>query len=220
LHAIGIGNAVDASTLNAFDSAAHARILSDTGQLTTALVALAHSGFGAVLPEPPAESPPEAFPDHAAAPGTVEDAPHHHAAPGEAGEPAASFRDDGPFSELGAALGDNGSESFFDASFPPAPQAQAAVVRHFSPGSDRLDLYDLFGANATVEYLLPRIATSRETRTVNEKTVEDLVLHIHAGDGAITPVVRTIVLEGFMQAHPEAPENDLQALLQYLLHPA
>ena len=212
LYAIGIGSAVDPSMLNALGTAAQAQILFDAGQLAAALAVLAHSDFSAVLPELHAESLPDAFPVHGhsteleAAP---EDAPHHH---------AASFHGDSDLlAELGNALLEDGPELILDASFSTASQAPVTVVRHFSLGDDRLDVHDLFGEGATVDHLLARITASQETRTVNGETIGDLVLHIHAGDDAMTPVVQTIVFEGFMQANPEAPD-DWQTLLRHILH--
>jgi uncharacterized protein YegL len=168
MYAIGIGSAVDASMLNSFDSAAHAQILFDAGQLAAALAVVAHSDFSSVLPDLQAPGPPDAFPahDHGAELGLVpEDAPYHH----------------------------------------------------ISLENTHLDLRDLFGEAATVDDLLSRITASQETRIVNGETIGDLVLHVRAGDDAMTPVVQTIVFEGFTQADFEAPA-DLQHLLQLLLH--
>jgi Mg-chelatase subunit ChlD len=219
VHAIGIGSAVDASMLNSFDSAAHAQILFETGQLAAALAAIAHSDFSSVLPELQAQSPQDVFPahDHSAEIGmAMEDVPHH-AAPGEAGEHATAFHGDGSLlSELGNALLGDDSALIPDDAFSPAPQDHAALVRHVSLENNHLNLHDLFGEAATVDDLLARITTSQETRIVNGETVGDLVLHLHAGVDARTPVVQTIVLEGFTQADSDSP--DLQHLLHHLLH--
>jgi hypothetical protein len=142
--------------------------------------------------------------------------------PGESEEHAASFHSDNNLlSAIGNDLLGDDSELLLDASFSPtsAEQTPVAVVRHFSLEADNLDLPDLFGvdADATVDHLLARITSSQDNRIVNGEVVSDLVLHIHAGDGAMSPVVQTIVFEGFMQANPEAPA-DLQSLLHHLLH--
>ena len=212
LYAIGIGSAVDPSMLNAIDTAAQAQILFDAGQLAPALAVLAHSDFSAVLPELHAESLPDAIPVHGHSPepeAAPEDAPHHH---------AASFHGDSDLlAEFGNDLLEDGHELFRDTSFSTASQAPVTVVRHFSLGDDRLDLHDLFGEDATVDHLLARITASQETRTVNGETIGDLVLHIHAGDDAMTPIVQTIVFEGLMQANPEAPD-DWQSLVRHLMH--
>ena len=231
LYAIGIGSAVDPAMLNSFDTAAHAQILFDTGQLAAALVTLAHSDFSAVVPELQAESPPDLFHahDHSMDIGYMpEDASHHHhATPGEAGEHAASFYGDSNLlAEIGNdLLGDahdllgDGHELIFDTAFSSTPLCQdhAAEVRHFNLGDTPLHLHDMFGEHATVEHLLSRITASQEIRIVNGETVEDLVLHLHAGDGGMTPIVQTIVLEDFTQQHHETP-SDVQALLHHLLH--
>jgi len=223
LYAIGIGSAVDPAMLNSFDTAAHAQILFDTGQLAAALTALAHSDFSAVIPDLQAGSPPDVFHahDHSADPGFVpEDAPHHHAMPGEAGEHAASFYGDSSLlAEIGNDLLGDSADLLFDTPFSSASGAleHAAAVRHFSLGESPLDLYDLFGEHGTVDHLLSRITASQEVRIVNGETVEDLVLHLHAGDGGMTPIIQTIVLEDFTQQHHETP-SDVQALLQHILH--
>jgi hypothetical protein len=209
VYAVGIGSAVDASMLNSFDSAAHAQILFDTGQLAAALAIIAHSDFSSVLPELQTQIPQDAFPahDYSAEPGMApEDAPQH----------AAAFHDDGSlFSDLGSALLGDDSALIPDDAFA-APLPQVAEVRHINLEDKPLGLHDLFGEAATVDDLLARITTSQETRIVNGETVEDLVLHIHAG-GAMTPVVQTIVFEGLTQADAETP-GDLQHLLHHLLH--
>jgi hypothetical protein len=225
VYAIGIGGAVEPAMLNAFDTTEHAKILFDTGQLAAALTVLAHGDFSAVLPELAAQVPPEPFHVHgydAESDAVPDGAPHHHAAPGEAGEHAASFQSDNSLlSALGNDLLGDDSELLLDAAFSPTPaeQAPVAVVRHFCLGADHLDLPDLvgLGADATLDHLLSRITASQANRIVNGEIVGDLVLHIHAGDGAMSPVVQTIVFEGFMQANPEAP-SDLQSLLHNLLH--
>jgi uncharacterized protein YegL len=218
VYALGIGSAVDASMLNAFDSTAHAQILFETGQLAAALAAIAHSDFSAVLPDLQELNPPDAFfaHDHSVEPGmATEDAPHH-AVPGEAGEHTAAFHGDGSLlSELGNTLLGDDSVLIPDDSFSPAPQDHAALVRHVNLENSPLNLQDLFGDAATVDDLLARTTASQETRIVNGETVGDLVLHVHAGVDAKTPVVQTIVLEGFTQAD-DSP--DLQHLLHHLLH--
>jgi len=233
LYALGIGSAVDSSMLNAIDSAAQAQILFDAGQLTAALAVLAHNDFSAVLPELHMESLPDILPVHDHGMGyeaAPTDAPQHHyadapqhAASGEAGEHAASsFHGAGSLlAEIGNDLLDDGPELFlnasFNAPFSTEPQSPVTVVRHFSFGDDRSDLHDLFGEDATVDHLLARMTASQETRIVNGETFGDLVLHIHAGDDALTPIVHTIVFEGFMQLNPEAPD-DWQSLVRHLLH--
>jgi len=223
MYAIGIGSAVDPSTLNSFDTAGNARILPDTGQLAAALADLAYSDFSAVLPELQAESPPDAFrvSDPGAEVGSVpEDAPYQFAMPGEVGERAASCHDDeGTLSGFSSSLPADGAALVSDSSFSSSPveAASVAVVRRFRLGEDHLDLRDMFGEDATVACLRSRIAASRETRAVNGETFEDLVLRIRAGDGAMTPVVQTIVLEDFAQLNPEASLDDLEVLLHHLL---
>ncbi|MCL2123066.1 MAG: VWA domain-containing protein [Desulfovibrionaceae bacterium] len=218
LYAIGIGSAVDPAMLNSFDTAAHAQILFDTGQLAAALAVLAHSDFSAVLPELQAESPPDLFHahDHSMDIGYAPT----DAMPGEAGEHTASLHGDSSLlSEIGNDLLGDASELLFDASFSSAPVAQdhVAMVRHFNLGDASLELHDLFGEYATVDHLLSRITASQEIRIVNGETIEDLVLHLHAGDGGMTPIVQTIVLEDFTQQHHETP-SDLQLLLHHILH--
>ena len=224
LYAIGIGSAVDPAMLHSFDTAAQAQILFDTGQLAAALVTLAHSDFSAVMPALQAESPPDLFHahDHSVDIGYLpEDAPHH-ATPGEAGahEHAASFYGDSSLlAELGNGLLGDGHELLFDTSFSPAPVVQdhATEVRYVNLGDTPLNLHDMFGEYATIEHLLPRITANQEIRIVNGETIEDLVLHLHAGDGGMTPIVQTIVLEDFTQQHHTMP-GDVQALLHHLLH--
>ena len=221
LYAIGIGNAVDRTLLNALDTGAQAQVLFDAGQLAAALTVLANSDCSALLPELHAESLPDILAVHddstgseATLPGTApEDAQHHHTATSEAGEHAAA-----PFPGDSGLLGllEEGPELVLDASSSTTPQAPVTVVRHFSL-DDRIHLHDLFGEEVTLDHLLARISAHQETRTVNGETIGDLVLHIRAGDDAMTPVVQTIVLEGFIQANPEALD-DWQSLVRHLLH--
>jgi hypothetical protein len=146
------------------------------------------------------------------------DVSHPHAAPGEDGEHALSLHDDGSWlARVGSDLLEEASASLFDADFVPASQVPVEVVRHFSLGNDHLNLPDILGEVATVDSLLARVTAHQETRTVNGETFDDLVLHVHAGADAMTPVMRTIVFEDFMQMNPEAPD-DLQSLLQHILH--
>ncbi|MCL1985699.1 MAG: VWA domain-containing protein [Betaproteobacteria bacterium] len=227
LYAIGIGSAVDPSMLNSFDTAAQAQILLDTGQLTLVLLALAHADFSAVLPELRTETVPDLFHihDHGADFGLVaEDSPHgdvhHHAILGEHAEHATALHSaDGLLSTIDGNLLGDGSDLLIGGSFSAAPveQSQAAEVRHVSFGDAHLDLPDLFGEDATVDYLLSRVTASQETMTVNGETFENVVLHVHAGDGAVTPIVQTVVLEGV--THPDTEiQNDLHILLHHLLH--
>jgi hypothetical protein len=218
MYAIGIGSAVDSATLSAFDTATYARMLFDAGQLAAALAVLAHSDFSSVLSGQPTESPSDALDvhDHSAVAGAApEDAPPHHAASGETEKGAASI-DDSLLSQLGGDLLEDDSELLLDDSFSSMPQAPATEARHASLGDSHLDLRDLFGEDATVDYLLSRVSASQETRTVNGETIEHLVLHIHAGDDTMTPIVHTIVFEGLTQADSETPD-DLRSLLQQLL---
>jgi len=223
IYAIGIGSGVDSSMLNSFDTAAHARILPDTGQLAAVLADAAHSGFSAILPGLQAESPPDVLraPGRGTEAGSVpQGAPHQPAMAGEADGRAVSFHGDGSMlSGFGGDLPTGGSESAIGSADSPASagQVHVAVVRHFYLGNDHLDLRDLFGEDATVDHLLPRIAASQETRIVNGENFEDLVLRIHAGNDAMTPVVQTIVLEDFARLNPEASLDDLPALLHRLL---
>jgi hypothetical protein len=222
LYAIGIGSAVDPAMLNSFDTAEQARILFDAGQLAAALVTLAHNDFSSILPELQAESPPDVFHahDHSADFGPVPENASYHTSSVEAGEHAAPFHGDSSLlSKIGTDLLGDDPELLFDTPFTSTPveQDHATAVRHFNLGDAPLDLHDLFGEYATVDHLLSRVTASQETRIVNGETVEDLVLHLHAGDGGITPIVQTIVLEDFSQQHHEMPA-DLQALLHHLLH--
>ena len=229
LYAIGIGSAVDPSMLNSYDTAAQAQILLDTSQLALVLLALAHADFSAVLPELRTEDVPDALHmhDHGMELGLVTeddarhgDGPHHHAFPGEHAEHAASFHgDSGLLSTISGDLLGDGSELAFGASLSPAFGAQipAIEVRHCNIGDAHLHLHELFGEDATVDCLLPRVTASQEIRTVNGETFEDLVLHVHAGDGGVTPIVQTVVLEGVQHQDGAMPE-DLQALLHHILH--